>query len=47
MIGPFVFGYIAVTTGGNQRLAVAAISVLFILGLALLQRVNDPKAVTA
>ena len=46
MIGPFVFGYIAVTTGGNQRLAVAAISVLFILGLALLQRVNDPRAVT-
>lgn len=47
VIGPLVFGYIAMTTGGNQRLAVAAISVLFIVGLILLQRVNDPKAVVA
>jgi hypothetical protein len=32
-------------TGGNQRLAVVAIGVLFIAGLVLLQRVDDPKAV--
>jgi MFS-type transporter involved in bile tolerance (Atg22 family) len=47
VIGPFVFGYIAVATGGNQRLAVAAISVLFVVGLLLLQRVRDPRAVAA
>jgi MFS transporter, UMF1 family len=47
VIGPLVFGYIAVTTGGNQRLAVAAISVLFVIGLLLLQRVNDPKGATS
>ena len=47
VIGPLVFGYIVVTTGGNQRLAVAAISVLFVIGLLLLQRVNDPKAATS
>jgi len=44
IIGPFVFGYVAVATGGDQRLAVMAISVLFVIGLVLLQRVNDPKA---
>lgn len=44
VIGPFVFGYVAIVTGGNQRLAVMAISVLFVVGLVLLQRVNDPKA---
>ena len=47
VIGPFVFGYIAFATGGNQRLAVLAISVLFIVGLLLLQRVRDPKAAPA
>jgi UMF1 family MFS transporter len=47
VIGPSVFGYIAVATGGNQRLAVAAISVLFVVGLLLLQRVRDPRAVAA
>jgi UMF1 family MFS transporter len=44
VIGPMLFGQVAVLTGGNQRLAVAAISVLFVAGLALLQRVDDPKA---
>jgi UMF1 family MFS transporter len=47
VIGPLVFGYVAVASGGNQRLAVLSISVLFALGLTLLQRVQDPKAATA
>jgi UMF1 family MFS transporter len=46
VLGPLIFGYVALATGGNQRLAVMAISVLFILGLVLLQRVRDPKAPT-
>ena len=46
VIGPFIFGYVAVVTGGNQRFAVLTVSVLFIVGLILLQRVNDPKAAT-
>jgi UMF1 family MFS transporter len=43
VIGPLVFGYVAVASGGNQRLAVLAIGVLFVAGLALLQRVAGPK----
>ena len=44
IIGPLIFGYVAFATGGNQRLAVMAISVLFVIGLVLLQRVEDPVA---
>jgi UMF1 family MFS transporter len=44
VIGPFLFGYIAMETGGDQRLAVMAVSILFVLGLVLLQRVKDPGA---
>ena len=44
VVGPMIFGYVAVASGGDQRLAVMAISVLFIVGLLLLQRVRDPKA---
>jgi UMF1 family MFS transporter len=40
VIGPFIFGYVAVVTGGNQRFAVLTVSVLFIVGLILLQRVK-------
>jgi UMF1 family MFS transporter len=47
VIGPLVFGYVAVATGGNQKLAVMAISVLFVLGLILLQRVDDPRQASA
>ena len=46
VVGPLVFGYIAMASGGNQRLAVMAISVLFIVGLGLLRRVNDPRSAT-
>jgi MFS transporter, UMF1 family len=44
VIGPFVFGQVALWSGGNQRLSVMTISVLFVAGLFLLQRVRDPKA---
>jgi len=44
VVGPLVFGYIAMASGGNQRLAVMAISVLFVVGLGLLRRVNDPRS---
>jgi len=45
VIGPTIFGQVALWTGGNQRLSVMAISVLFVAGFFLLQRVSDPKAV--
>jgi UMF1 family MFS transporter len=47
VIGPLVFGQVALMTGGNQKLSVMSISVLFVLGALLLQRVNDPKATPA
>ena len=47
VIGPLVFGQVALMTGGNQKLSVVSISVLFVIGAMLLQRVNDPKAAPA
>jgi UMF1 family MFS transporter len=47
VIGPMAFGFVAVMTGGNQKLAVMALSVLFVVGWLLLQRVDDPKAAQA
>jgi UMF1 family MFS transporter len=44
IIGPSVFGVLASITGGNQRLAVMALTVLMGAGLLLLRRVEDPKA---
>ena len=44
VIGPLIFGQVALLTGGNQRLSVMSISVLFVVGALLLQRVNDPRA---
>jgi len=44
IVGPSLFGLVAVSTGGNQRLAVVALTILMGTGLLLLQRVNDPKA---
>jgi UMF1 family MFS transporter len=43
VIGPLVFGQVALLTGGNQKLSVMSISVLFVIGILLLQRVQDPK----
>jgi UMF1 family MFS transporter len=42
IVGPALFGVIAAATGGNQRLAVVALTVLMGTGLVLLQRVTDP-----
>ncbi|GMV05607.1 MAG: MFS transporter [Gemmatimonadota bacterium] len=44
MVGPFLFGTLAAATGGNQRHAMAALTVLMTVGLLLLTRVRDPKA---
>lgn len=44
VLGPLIFGQVALMTGGNQKLSVVSISVLFLLGALLLQRVDDPKA---
>ena len=42
IVGPAIFGYIAVSTGGNQRLSAASLGALMLVGLVLLQRVRDP-----
>ncbi|MGI9625607.1 MAG: MFS transporter, partial [Longimicrobiales bacterium] len=42
ILGPLIFGTISSVSGGNQRLAVLSVAVFFIIGLALLQRVNPP-----
>ncbi|MGH7544906.1 MAG: MFS transporter [Gemmatimonadota bacterium] len=47
IIGPLVFGMISVATGGNQRLAVLVVGSFFLIGLALLQRVRDPRLADA
>lgn len=44
VIGPLIFGQVALLTGGNQKLSVMSISVLFVVGAILLQRVADPRA---
>ncbi len=41
VVGPLVFGYVAFATGGNQKLSVMSISILFVIGLVLLQKVNE------
>jgi UMF1 family MFS transporter len=43
VVGPLLFGGAALLFGGNQRPGFLVIMVLFIIGLALLQRVNEPK----
>jgi UMF1 family MFS transporter len=47
IVGPLVFGLTTYLAGGNQRPSFLALAALFIIGLVLLQRVNDPKAGTA
>jgi len=44
IVGPMIFGTVSRATGGNQRLAVIALTLLMGTGLILLQRVTDPKA---
>ena len=40
-VGPLMFGYVAILTGGNQKLSVMSITILFVIGLALLQKVDE------
>lgn len=47
VLGPLIFGQVALLTGGNQRLSVLSISVLFVVGAILLQRVRDPRVAAA
>lgn len=44
IFGPLIFGITTDLAGGNQRPAFLAIAALFVAGLVLLQRVNDPRA---
>ena len=46
VLGPMLFGYVTLFAGGNQRPAFLALTGLFLLGLVLLQRVPDPRAVS-
>ena len=46
ILGPLTFGVISYLTG-SQRLAVLTIGVFFLLGLALLQRVDEKKGLLA
>ena len=39
VMGPLIFGHVSDATGGNQRLAILTVMVLFIVGGALLSRV--------
>ncbi len=44
IIGPALFGLIAAATGGDQRMSAAALGLLMLIGLVLLQRVSGPKS---
>ena len=39
-MGPFVFGVVSWLMSGNQRAAILAIGLFFVVGLALLSRVR-------
>jgi UMF1 family MFS transporter len=43
IIGPLVFGMISYSLGGNQRVALFSVLVFFLLGLAVLRRVREPR----
>jgi UMF1 family MFS transporter len=45
IFGPLIFGATTYLAGGNQRPAFLAIAAMFVIGLVLLQRVEDPKAI--
>ena len=40
VMGPVIFGTASLLTGGNQRVAILAVGVMFIAGLVLLSRVR-------
>lgn len=43
IMGPALFGFVASASGGNQRLSALVLTVLLVVGLLLLHRVEDPK----
>jgi UMF1 family MFS transporter len=47
VIGPLLFGGATFLFQGNQRPSFLVIALLFIIGMVLLQRVNDPRAAVA
>ncbi|MCG6987380.1 MAG: MFS transporter [Gemmatimonadetes bacterium] len=47
ILGPALFGYVSERSGGNQHLAVLAITAMYLVGLVLLQRVRDPRGAAA
>ena len=47
IMGPVIFGVVSRVTGGNQRLAILAVGIMFVVGLALLARVRAGGPVTA
>jgi UMF1 family MFS transporter len=46
-MGPWLFGTATVLAGGNQRPAFLVITVLFVIGFVLLQRVPNPRVANA
>lgn len=44
VVGPQLFGYTTLLARGNQRPSFLVLTLLFVIGLVLLQRVRDPKA---
>jgi UMF1 family MFS transporter len=40
VFGPLLFGSISHATGGNQRLGIVVVGLLFLLGLVLVRRVQ-------
>jgi MFS-type transporter involved in bile tolerance (Atg22 family) len=39
-MGPLIFGITSLLTGGNQRVAILSVGLMFIVGLILLSRVQ-------
>lgn len=47
IMGPIIFGEVSRATGGNQRLAILAVGLMFVVGLILLSRVRAGGPATA
>ncbi len=47
IIGPLTYGVVTLLTAGNHRVAILSTGLFFVLGLALLARVNVPRGISA
>jgi UMF1 family MFS transporter len=47
IIGPTIFGAVSLATGGNQRLAILTVGLMFVVGLVLINRVQAGGPVAA